>query len=38
MRNADRIRQMPIEELASLFVKDETIDFDDPCYSSPSGG
>lgn len=37
MRNIDRIRQMSLEELAPLLVKDETIDFDNPCYSSPSG-
>lgn len=40
MRNIDRIRQMSLEELAPLLVKgkDETRDFDNPCYSSPSDG
>lgn len=28
---------MSLEELAPLLVKDETIEFNDPCYSSPSG-
>lgn len=37
MRNIDRIRQMSLEELAPYFIKDETIEFDNPCYSSPSG-
>lgn len=38
MRNIDRIRQMSLEELAPLLVKDETRYFDNPCYSSPGGG
>lgn len=37
MRNIDRIWRMSLEELAPLLVKDETIEFNDPCYSSPSG-
>lgn len=37
MRNIDRIRQMSLEELALLLIKDETIEFFDPCFSSPSG-
>lgn len=37
MRNIDRIRQMSLEELAPYLVKDETVEFDEPCYSSPSG-
>lgn len=37
MRNIDRIRQMSLEELAPLLVKDETVDYTAPCYSSPSG-
>lgn len=28
---------MSLEELAPYFIKDETIEFDNPCYSSPSG-
>lgn len=37
MRNIDRIRQMSLEELAPLLVKNETVDHTVPCYSSPSG-
>lgn len=37
MRNLDRLMQMPLEELAPYFVKDETKAFDDPCLTSPSG-
>lgn len=36
MRNIDRIRQMSLEELAPYLVQVRTIEFDDPCYSSPS--
>lgn len=37
MRNIDKLRQMSSEELAPYLVKDETIEFDNPCYTSPSG-
>lgn len=37
MRNIDRIRQMSLEELAPYFVKDETFEFNSPCFTSPSG-
>lgn len=36
MRNIDIIRQMSLEELAPLLIKDETREFDDPCFTSPS--
>lgn len=37
MRNIDRIRQMSLEELAPMLIKDETLEFKEPCYSSTSG-
>lgn len=37
MRNIDRIRQMSLEELAPLLINDETTEFDELYFTSPSG-
>lgn len=38
MRNIDRLLHLTLRELAPYFVKDETKEYADPCFTSPSRG